>query len=423
MTFEPPADHTEAPWVGGLASTAEPHTKDPPAYLDLDLIRDIYFFAMACIIPVGLVCNLLSITVFLASPSLKQTTTGHFLIALSGADFTFLLGELFRWMSTSPGRYPFDGPDFVNTSLAGCWVVFIGRYTAKMISAWIIVAITLERFVTVQFPLRVSRISTLRRARLLILAIIVAAIALNLFPFWTLGLKPHNGIIYCQVTRRAPYERWSMVSLRFGTLFIPFVLIITLTLLIIWNLSRARRHRRRHLVGQQHHAISSVQRQLTLMLLAVSINFLIIRLPYTIAYYLNHNKKTIWVPLSVRHSNNLFAAWRMTDVLATSNYCLNFFLYCLCGSVFRRQLLLLLRCFRPDSNLQRTRISLMSSSNESGGHKLTKTNHKGTRHSPASSSNGSPAQRAAEVFLQDTQAPLKSNSNEAVGKASTLTYL
>ena len=63
---------------------------------DRDLPRYIYFYGVSVIVPVGVVCNALSFAVFVGSQTLRRTTTGHYLIALSIADIIFLLGEMLR---------------------------------------------------------------------------------------------------------------------------------------------------------------------------------------------------------------------------------------------------------------------------------------------------------------------------------------
>ncbi|ELU16410.1 hypothetical protein CAPTEDRAFT_213630 [Capitella teleta] len=341
--------------------------------MNLDLVKDTHFYSMAIIIPIGLICNTLSIGVFAASPALRRTTTGHFLIALSAADFCFLFGELLRWMNNQPGSHQFPGPNFANEHWFWCKFMHSLRYSSKLASAWVTVAITLERFITIRFPLQVATISRPTRARFLIALIAMAACLLCVYPFWTVGLKDWQSKLYCLITNRKVYENWSMVVLRFGTLVIPSICIIILTSLIICNLQKAHTRRCHYQEGQQ--VPTSIQRQLTFMLLAVAISFVILRLPNAIAYYFNHYKRNMWPSLTMLNSNRIFVAYKVTDIIATTNYCLNFFLYCVCGSVFRRQVAVCCRCGGNNRRLgyahnrypsqQRTRTSLMVSTDSS----------------------------------------------------------
>ena len=63
------------------------------------LIRKIYFYAMACVIPFGLLCNSLAIAVFIHTPALRRTVTGNYLVSLALADTLLLLGDFIRWLN------------------------------------------------------------------------------------------------------------------------------------------------------------------------------------------------------------------------------------------------------------------------------------------------------------------------------------
>ena len=79
---------------------------------------------------------------------------------------------------------------------------------------------------------------------------------------------------------------------------------------------------------------------------------LFLRLPYTIAFGLHSSKSKSTDPdLRLK----LFAAWRITDIIATFNYVVNFFLYCLCGSYFRLQISTVFGCKRRRDNQARLR--------------------------------------------------------------------
>jgi hypothetical protein len=81
------------------------------------------------------------------------------------------------------------------------------------------------------------------------------------------------------------------------------------------------------------------EHQLSAMLVGVCVAFVCLRLPYTIAYYIHEYRKELWgSSLDNATETRLHAAKQITDVIATSNYVVNFFLYSLCGSYFRQQI-------------------------------------------------------------------------------------
>jgi len=107
------------------------------------------------------------------------------------------------------------------------------------------------------------------------------------------------------------------------------------------NPRSARRHSSK--TGPQSPELS-----ITITLIAVALAFISLRLPYTIAYYLHEYRTTLWKPGELNDTLRirLFSAVKMTDVIAISNYFINFFLYALCGSDFRKHACNVLRCGR-----------------------------------------------------------------------------
>ena len=101
---------------------------------------------------------------------------------------------------------------------------------------------------------------------------------------------------------------------------------------------------------QQGSSSSNMELQLTIMLISVAIAFLVLRLPYTVTYYLNAYKREIWVPLDIWFSYRIYVINKICDMIAVCNYGVNFFLYCLCGSSFRRRLWFMLKCGKGDKD-------------------------------------------------------------------------
>lgn len=249
-----------------------------------------------------------------------------------------------------------------------------------------------------------STISTSFRARFVIATVALLGIALTSFPLWTIGIDEEmtddgTTILKCLVLDEESYELWSMVILRVGTLALPAIIITVSTVAIVYHLAKAHRRRRIRLEGQStvskgipvSACISfakcrkemtilsrreppaktrSPDRQLTAMLLAVCFAFFCLRLPYTIVYYVHVHRKTIWPDDEMDPSKSfwIFVLLRSTDVLATSNYVVNFFLYCLCGTYFRQQIRLVCRTRGAKSGGTRQRQRRGSLPELNGGH-------------------------------------------------------
>jgi len=240
---------------------------------------------------------------------------------------------------------------------------------------------------------QVSTISTPRRAKIIIVVIFLLGTGLGSFPLWTLEIDEATVrgqmVRRCVVRNSSSYEHWNTATLRIGTLVIPWLHITVATFAIIYHLIKASRRRLRSMGGQTpvtgspHSASHSVrgstemalalahrtasvvrarassEAQLTAMLVAVCLAFVCFRLPYTIAYYTYENGRRIWrkdAPLTLFRA---LLALRITDILATANYAVNFFLYCLCGTYFRQQIRIVCRGEERNGGAHRLgRISL-----------------------------------------------------------------
>ena len=149
-------------WLRGGVSNVTGHVKrnmtsgKDPTKPHKERMNDVYFFVMGCVIPCGLCCNIFCVVIFSLSATLRRTTTGHYLTALACADALFLVGDMVRWANSEGKDGYYLQFDLMHTSNVLCKASYWLRYGAKLVSAWVIVAIAVERLVTVAAPLKVS---------------------------------------------------------------------------------------------------------------------------------------------------------------------------------------------------------------------------------------------------------------------------
>jgi len=84
----------------------------------------------------------------------------------------------------------------------------------------------------------------------------------------------------------------------------------------------------------------STQRQLTVMLVTICCAAVFLQLPYTILYLINAEKYSLWPDHHSLHAK-MYLSKMVTDMIATSNYAVNFALYCVSGSAFRHSVRLM----------------------------------------------------------------------------------
>ena len=292
------------------------------------MIRYIKFFSFAVILPLGLIANATALVVFCVS-HLKKTSTGHYLVALTVSDFAYLTGEFMLWFSEYvDGRFMVHG--YVHETVFMCKFVFSLRYTGRLLSAWLTVIITTERFVAIAYPLHVAAISTPTKAKVTLLILIPICVGVASFPVYT--LTSNNGWCVPYNTKRT-YDVMFRLVLVIGELLLPSAIVCIFTSLIIWKLSLATRNRRQSTQGFNRSTTSRrvQESQITAILLAIALTFLLFRLPQLLFYYLN----------DMENGQNVIYArtYEISYILFALNYCTNFIYYCAFGSSFRTEFL------------------------------------------------------------------------------------
>ena len=82
----------------------------------------------------------------------------------------------------------------------------------------------------------------------------------------------------------------------------------------------------------------STQRQLTIMLIAVCVAAVCLQLPYMILYLIFSRERSWWPGEEGSAKYAWIRAWKeIAEAVSVANYAVNFFLYCVSGSAFRRQ--------------------------------------------------------------------------------------
>ena len=218
-------------------------------------------------------------------------------------------------------------------------ILFLGT-VAQQYSNWILVAMTVERFVAIWFPFKVKKICTKRNVALANIVMIVVFICANwhfLLTFeevadpllvWDCRPKP-NFAYFINVV-------WYWID---GTLyaFLPIILIVVLNGLIVYAVKRAT-NTRIDLTNNTKKARDKAaqQRQMTIMLLTISMVFIVLVLPNCIFFIV----KEYWTWKNTLHGTaQYFLLYQIVFVLSDLNHAVNFYLYCLSGKRFRHNFL------------------------------------------------------------------------------------
>ncbi|XP_064597746.1 probable G-protein coupled receptor 139 [Liolophura sinensis] len=283
---------------------------------------------------VGLICNLLA---FITICMIKPFTNASFFVALLAVlDACVLLMKLIYQQLTAYN---------VPIGDLGCSITtFLGNFLIHF-STWTLVTMTIERFVAVWFPLRVNRIFTMFRAKILATIIGCLLVSLNIHFLWTYEIYVDSNPdiqLNCRSRKRYDYfekHYWYWINSCVYA-FIPCGVLTVLNALIIYGMKKSiRLQKKMTTVDRRAPSRNNQQKQVTIMLVAVSIACVCFLLPICI-FYLG----SVYQPASMDpHTQaTYFLYTELVLLTAELNHVCNVFFYFFSSPKFRSMLIKLL---------------------------------------------------------------------------------
>ena len=191
---------------------------------------------------------------------------------------------------------------------------------------------TTERCLAVCFPLRVGQMYTRRKALAVLSGFAVMTASVYVLLLWAfMEAGDSSSGYYCTVKPRyraylaGQVHYWLDACVGHVT---PCILVLTGNALIVFSIRRARRAQRSLTsVVDRGGRQSKDQRQITCMLIAVSVVFLLLNIPNSMFYLL---KDRIWTersePFTYERAKYDFTG-RLVHALTDANHAVNFYLY------------------------------------------------------------------------------------------------
>lgn len=327
--------------------------------METEITEGIWKYCSFVLIAVGTVGNVLAILVLLRR-NMRSSTTMFYLTVLAFADMVVLYTGLLRYWV----KYVFDY-DLRAVTTASCRVHLFLVYFSLDTAVWTMVVVTVDRAIFVCWPFRAKTFCTLRNARCVLAALIVVFSFVNIHFLWMIDIiVTDTGETDCEVRialtdRQYWYAKVFHPWLDFCIFsFLPFSVMLVCNCLIIRQMAVSRRRLAAHAKRQAERAanaeistashsrrISRKSRRLprycssvTVTLLTVNMVFLLTTSPIVV-YLLGHDK---WYDHGSAHARAVLGLiWAIVNMLQYLNNAIHFFLYCLTGPKFRRELVLL----------------------------------------------------------------------------------
>ncbi|KAH3772461.1 probable G-protein coupled receptor 139 [Dreissena polymorpha] len=280
--------------------------------------------------------------IILRNKAMSRQSTNLYLAALALADSLVLFVGLFRrWMGDVLGV------DIQSETAWLCKTVSVLALSGSQFSVWLIIAVTIERYIVVSHPLHASRYCNPSRAKRVIALIASIFLSLNIHFAWTMTThEKSNGFKECIPTKSFHYlvvTIWPWIDATLYAL-LPFLLIVIFNTLIIFQTLKATIWRDAAQNGpfkqsDKRKYFSDTNIKLTVMLLAVSFTFLITTFPMAIVmvYHSQWNGNTENASIPVLAQRQLIRT--SSEMLMFLNHSVNFYLYCALGQKFRNHVM------------------------------------------------------------------------------------
>ena len=281
----------------------------------------------------GILANFLVLLVIILSP-LRNSVFMNLIMFLAIFDTIFL----FSVINIQRGIF---GEILIKPSLLYCRFNIFFNFVTGIVSSWITVLISFERYIAIFYPFKVHIYCTKKRMLVAILIITILACTSQIPLFFTCSL-----VFIGQRPRCLSFisDNWSdMISIFLLLIIysiIPLVIITVLNVFLIRKVQVQGAFRARS-QGQHSVSISSKNVSLFAMMVSLCVVFAVTSLPASIISTVNHLCK-----FTTGSRCAVIGGWiyRIPFMLNDVNHGVNFFLYCLAGSIFRQALFQLFKC-------------------------------------------------------------------------------
>ena len=324
-----------------MEMTEDTFMEEVKTYITFRIAHLLNTYWYPILIPIGLIGNTLSFTVMTKSKN-RKVSTCIYMAAISVNDNLMMLMcfhdyfvsglQVHKW-------YP------IECKIAGFVALF-----ALQNCTYLILAMTLDKYIAIKWPHRAATYSTPRRARMIAVGMYVCVSIYNIPHFFlsrVIGNQCFNFGISSVISR--VYSMFSFVV----NAVIPFAVLIHMNYVIVKTVRNSHKISNRLVTRQS--TMKNAENQLTIMMLLVTTLFLILLCPTYIRFiYLLFAKRD--TPL--QYANSMFF-YQITSKLYNTNSGINFLLNCISGQKFRNDLKEIFCC------LNSLNISVQSLSNRS----------------------------------------------------------
>ena len=288
-----------------------------------------------------------------------------FISSLAVSDSAMLL-----FLGTSMYFYSFDVAIMAFHDVL-CKLFYWLLYVLSPTSAWILVAMTLQRAASILWPHRVSSAWTARKARITVLVIVVTLMILNSHILYGRRLQslPSGQAVCVFVSedyRQFSNHVWPWVDTSVTSLA-PFVLLISANVVLVMRVRQAMEEARQTLAAGSTDQLKVRQQKtsrMTLTLVCVSVAFLVLTSPICLFFVLQRTAShAIVADVNEAAFNFFFEA--IGTILWLANSAINFYIYVLTGTRYRAAMASVCGCDATKMDISVTKSTAVTQSSHS----------------------------------------------------------
>ena len=312
-------------------------------YTEYKTTRYIWIIIPPFLLSLGTIGNCLTIVVYSRS-SLKKSAMAVYLTTLAVSDIIALYTGFFtEWLTIA------FGSNIKNYKAIGCKIHSWLLFTSVQFSAWIITVITLQRVISVWFPFQARRADSKRCAKTAVAFLCVLLMVLNSHALYGLVHRYDMEPLFpsCAATNedyRYFFQNiWPLVDSTVYC-FVPCSLIIIGNSLLIYKMKHKTSHAPNFELERCCFGGKFRKRKTqSLIPLIFTLNTVFVLTTAPISIYqvaLNFTHVSDIETHSLEHIKQLLY-WTILLMAMFLNHSINCLLYCLTGSKFRRQVMML----------------------------------------------------------------------------------
>ena len=319
-------------------TTEDTFMEEVKTYMEFKVANFINIYWYPILVPIGLIGNCLSFVVMM-KPNNRKISTCIYMAAISIND-NLMMYVCFHVFLVS-------GLQIHKWNHFECKFVIYCSLVALQGCTYLILAMTVDKYIAIKWPHRAATYSTPERAKLIAVVLQICVLIYNVPHLFLSSTVGNKCVAYSNNSVISRVHSWLSTVLN---AVIPFILLIHMNYIIVKTVRNSGKLFGANGMLKRQETMKSAGKQVTIMLLLVTTLFLILLVPAYIRFiYVAFVKRD--TPLEYARSMLVF---QITAKLYKTNSGINFLLYCVSGMKFRNDLKEILCCLNLSNNSSTT---------------------------------------------------------------------